>query len=231
MLQGSSKCTEKKYGLIDSLLTNRISQLHYDESFNKRIVIYDVYSGCGTNQNDHIECKGTPYSVWRMAQAYNVGALCSDIDPEKIKKLKRNITKWNRVVPYKKAFIQTECCNSEKAMEYVNVSCMNGSHVIIILDPNGPKSIPIKHLEYLSKRYTFDIILNVSERALKLHKKSLNKWYQNSINDYIDFYLRFYDMFKHVYMNKKMHGDWHWRILSCFGTIDCNVSKFGFEKL
>jgi three-Cys-motif partner protein len=161
--QGASRYTERKEFEIGGLVQMRLRQLkgelpsrHYSE-----IVIADVFSGSGENivsaTDDPID--GSPLRLlWALETSIMTKAgpnpmalarkpvrlLFSDIRPDAISKLNQVVAdRWSPVggvVPQ----INTAVLSAESAIALLRDHMDNApsAHLILVLDPNGPKDFP-----------------------------------------------------------------------------------------
>jgi len=234
--QGSGIATEKKsedfYGILKMRL--QMNQGKWIKSGKvKEFFIFDLFCGDGMNIVDDSEISGSPL---RIMEAIKNTKLINKID--KLTIVLSDIRKDALQILYSRI-------EEEGMPENVNIILLNEDasdllpkittflktkknyHAILLLDPNGPKTLPLPEIKEFSQFHSSnsDIIINFNVVAFKRifgHKKGLgcnsyNSWWIGALNSLSGFVETVEPFYKTAWLRKNMRGCGGWTILSCFG--------------
>ncbi len=236
--QGVSSVTVKKSGDIFGIIKTRLIMnqgLHIKYGLEE-MYIYDVFSGNGVNTHGGMEIPGSPK---RILQAINesdlvhkikrMGVVFSDIRDDAVKELKARV----EGIDYPRDIVSLNIIKSDagKMISSFNrflierKKCGVKVHSILLIDPNGPKPLPMDEIRDFSRCHakTSDLIINFDTAAFsrvrghyQTHQKSYDWWIKDvaNIKEFVDCSARYY---KGGWMRQKMTGVRGWTILACFG--------------
>lgn len=172
--QGSSAVTGIKEAQIHGVVKMRLTQRKWTESNPKpyidEVCVYDIFSGDGINFVDGEMVMGSPYEIHRaivesgLWESKKVRFVASDIREQAIQQLATLLGEERRfLVDYRTGPAVDQIVNASERLRR-NQRC----HVMLIVDPNGPGTMPFTELLALAQTYgrRVDILLNVSETAI-----------------------------------------------------------------
>jgi len=234
MFQGCSLATEFKEIQIYGLFEMRLLQRKNQGAWIKSLGLFDIFCGDGQNQLEGKLISGSPIEILRAIKTTEIykyiktAFFPSDIRLGAIKGLSTLMGDIHQID------VRLQVRNAETQIglieKYLSKSRMN--HAIILIDPNGPKIMPIEKIKRLGKFHKqVDLIINISETAInRLKACSVTKdknWWAN------------YDNFAEILWDIKKQYRWgflrdtlpsdpqRWRIFTAWSSMR---PRNGWEK-
>lgn len=252
LFQGASKATAIKTHHVGELASMRMAmnQGLWVKYGLKRFFMFDVYCGEGYNIVDNQEIIGTPLKLAEAAYNSNlvdlVGAVqlvCTDIRQDAINTLKPELQRYNREGLYLSASVKESSEQIHNICNWMTNEKKEGRydfHAVIVLDPNGPKQLPLEEIRRLVDLHAnkIDLILNINEVAFQRilgHKRGAGKnsydWWICLMQEVDDFYKTISAGFKGMWVRRKVPGTNGWSMAVTFGySVPKNDwSKEGFK--
>jgi hypothetical protein len=181
--QGCSSVTIIKEIQIAGVIKMRLNQ-RKNQKYIKIIGIFDIFCGDGVNIVENKTILGSPIEIVnsiKTTQIYKtkqIDFFASDNRELAIYTLSRRLDYED--LPFNVNVIKK---TADEQLDFVKeYLTQNNTHVILLIDPNGPGVIPFEKLNCLSKYAScLDIIINISEIAIKRIKgcsitKNCNWW-------------------------------------------------------
>ena len=247
IIQGASRFTERKEFEIGGLVQMRLRQLkspmpsrYYDD-----IVIADVFSGAGENvisgKDDPID--GSPLRLlWALQTATqtksgpsimglagkSVRLFFSDIRADAIARLNNLISdRWTPISGLD-THISTATLPASKAIQLLHNTLAESpkTHLILVLDPNGPKDFPrdevLAMLDQHSRR--IDLVPYISATAVNRCLQHRNQcgakydsWWLSSVDRFDTGFIHAISRNRHGWIREPIHGDpQRWLMLPTF---------------
>lgn len=244
--QGASRFTGRKEFEIGGLVQMRLRQLKGPgpSRYYSHILIADVFSGSGENVIDPNEdpIDGSPLRLlWALQTAVMtksgpslmalehrpVTLYCSDIRSEAIARLNQIISdRWGDIDGLS-LNIATATLPAESALNQISETMIENprTHLILVLDPNGPKDFPrdtvLKMLRAFSHR--MDLIPYISATAINRclqHRKSCGAtydWWLSAIDRFDTGFVQAIARGRHGWIRTPIDGDpQRWMMLPTF---------------
>lgn len=219
--QGSSQVTAIKeiqiYGVVKMRLTQRKNQ-----GYISNIYVYDIFSGDGVNIVDGSAVWGSPVEIARaisdsgISTIKPVSFIASDLRIDAVERLQNTL----------KDMAGFRCiCEQSKASDqlrkiYSNLRNQN-SHALIVIDPNGPGTLPFNEIKQVAYTYNkrADLFINISETAINRIlncgiTKDKNWW--AGYDNFESIILDIFSFYKQAWVRRVLPGDRQkWRFI-CF---------------
>lgn len=246
LFQGVSDVTQKKemdfYGICNTRLCQRKFQ-----PYIKQVYLFDVFCGDGQNIVNGNIITG---SSLKMAQAIeasgisetkDVFLICSDIRKDAVSKLNTQFS--SSQYSFENIVVQRTASEQIKHIHKIAREDKN-AHFIIVVDPNGPKTLPFDEIEAIAKDSAItkrvDIVVNVSVTSIKRmvqHRISAGAKYDWWIKTVEclgrDFFKKLARNYKGAWIRKPLGDRQGWVVLAFFNWSPPrnDWSKAGFINL
>jgi hypothetical protein len=221
--QGASSVTAIKEAQIYGTILTRLRQRKFAGEWIKNIRVYDMLCGDGINIVDGLPVWGSPIEITRaiidseIASYKRTFFTASDIREDSIDRLRTSLGEWSFTG------FDCKCIDAKAQIADTSMTMMMNpkDHAIVLIDPNGPATLPFDDLIDFCRRYSAraDLFINISETHINRNlgcsiTKDCN-WWANFTN-FAEILCKLKSYYKGAWLREAIQGDrQRWRYV-CF---------------
>jgi len=223
--QGVSAITPLKEIQIHGVVKTRLAQRKY-QHYIPRVLVYDIFAGDGENVVGDERYYGSPIEIAQaieesdIVSTKSVRFVASDLRQEAVDSLAA-------LVDFHYGF-PVDVRRSKAEDQIKDLTCCLDAcpqdHAVLVVDPNGPGTMPFNAMLDLAKRHSrrVDLLINVSETALKRilscsATRDKNWW--AGFQDFAEIVRCLLAQFRQAWIRLPIPGDCQrWRLM-CFWTF------------